>query len=60
MVREMMKYLDASFCAEAALMLFLGVFVAVSLRAIFTRKSEMSQQADIPLSDGMEVPGHER
>lgn len=55
MVRELMKYLDASFCAEAALVLFVGVFIAVSLRALFTRGSFARQQAAIPLSDGQEV-----
>lgn len=55
MIRELMKYLDASFCAEAALVLFLVVFIAVSLRALLTRGYVASQQAAIPLSDGQEV-----
>lgn len=54
-VRELMKYLDASFCAEAALVLFLGVFFAVTLRALFTRGCLAREQAAIPLSDGQEV-----
>lgn len=55
MIRELMKYLDASFCAEAALMLFLVVFFAVTLRALFTRSFIAREQAAIPLSDGQEV-----
>lgn len=54
MVRELMKYLDASFCAEAALIMFIGVFIAVSLRAFFTQSSLVKQHAAIPLSDGQE------
>ena len=55
MVRELMKYLDASFCAETALILFIGVFIAVSLRALFSQRSLVQQHAAIPLSDGQEV-----
>lgn len=55
MIREVMKYIDASFCAEAALILFLLVFLAVSMRAMLTRKSVINQHAIIPLSDGTEV-----
>ena len=55
MVRELMKYLDASFCAEAALMLFLVVFFAVTVRALLTRGLIAREQAAIPLSDGQEV-----
>lgn len=55
MVRELMKYLDASFCAEAALVLFLGVFFAVTVRALCCRSSAARKQAAIPLSDGQEV-----
>jgi hypothetical protein len=54
-VRELMKYLDASFCAEAALVLFLIVFFAVTLRALLTRSYLVREQAAIPLSDGQEV-----
>jgi len=50
-----MKYLDASFCAEAALMLFLVVFFAVTVRALLTRGFIAREQAAIPLSDGQEV-----
>lgn len=55
MIRELMKYMDASFCAEAALILFLGVFFAVTLRALLTRDFVTREQASIPLSDGQEV-----
>jgi cytochrome c oxidase cbb3-type subunit IV len=54
-VRELMKYLDASFCAEAALVLFLGVFFAVTVRALLSRSNVAREQAAIPLSDGQEV-----
>lgn len=52
MLREVMRYLDASFCAEVALLIFLGVFVAVLIRTIFTNKTMTQRQAIIPLSDG--------
>ncbi|HQR05536.1 MAG TPA: hypothetical protein PLN21_01875 [Gemmatales bacterium] len=55
MIRELMKYLDASFCAEAALVLFLGAFFAVTLRALLTQGYLARKQAAIPLSDGQEV-----
>lgn len=56
MIRELMKYLDASFCAEAALFLFLLVFVSITIRTLwFTRRTQSHAQAVIPLSDGTEV-----
>ena len=55
MIRELMKYLDASFCAEAALVLFLGVFFAVTVRALLTRRLIARELAAIPLSDGQEI-----
>lgn len=55
MIRELMKYLDASFCAEVALVLFLVVFLATTVRAFMTRNVLASEQAAIPLSDGQEV-----
>lgn len=55
MIREIMKYLDASFCAEAALALFLLVFAAVTIRTMLFKKSLVVEQADIPLTDGTEV-----
>lgn len=56
MIRDLMKYLDASFCAEASLILFLLVFFAVTLRTLLVvRKNEAQANASIPLSDGTEV-----
>lgn len=56
MIRDLMKYLDASFCAEAALILFLLVFLAVTIRTLlFVRKTEAHANASIPLNDGTEV-----
>ena len=56
MIRELMKHLDASFCAEAALVLFLLVFFAVSIRTmLFVNRTEAHANAIIPLSDGTEV-----
>lgn len=55
MIREVMKYLDASFCAETALALFLIVFTAITIRTILMKKAVIAQQAGIPLSDGAEV-----
>lgn len=56
MIRDLMKYLDASFCAEAALILFLLVFFSISIRTLlFVQKSEAKANASIPLNDGTEV-----
>ena len=56
MIRELMKYMDASICAETALVLFFLVFISVSIRTIlFTRRTEAHANAIIPLSDGTEV-----
>jgi cbb3-type cytochrome oxidase subunit 3 len=60
MIRDLMKYLDASFCAEASLVLFLLVFFAVSVRTLwYVRKTEALANANIPLNDGTEVLPHE-
>ncbi|HMO34569.1 MAG TPA: hypothetical protein PKA06_00870 [Gemmatales bacterium] len=56
MIRDLMKYLDASFCAEAALILFLLTFLAITIRTlVFVRKTEAHANASIPLNDGTEV-----
>lgn len=56
MIRDLMKYLDASFCAEAALILFLMVFFSITIRTLlFVRKTEAHANASIPLNDGKEV-----
>ncbi len=60
MIRDLMKYLDASFCAEAALVLFLLVFFAVTVRTLlYVRKTEAHANAILPLNDGTEVLPHE-
>jgi hypothetical protein len=56
MICDLMKYLDASFCAEAAIVLFLLVFFSITIRTLlFVRKSEAHANASIPLNDGTEV-----
>ncbi len=52
MIREILNNVDYSLFATSALVLFVLVFVAVSIRTYFTDKKTTDKQADIPLSDG--------
>jgi len=54
MIRDVLGWLDYSLCAQIALVLFVGVFAAVSVRLLWTPKGEMDQYAAIPLRDGEE------
>jgi cytochrome c oxidase cbb3-type subunit IV len=54
MIRDVLGWLDYSLCAQIALVLFLGVFAAVSVRLLRTPEAEMDHYAAIPLRDGEE------
>ena len=54
MIRDVLGWLDYSLCAQIALVLFVGVFAAVSVRLLRTPKAEMDRYAAIPLRDGEE------
>jgi len=53
-IRDVLGWLDYSLCAQIALVLFVGVFAAVSVRLLKTPKAEMDACAGIPLHDGEE------
>lgn len=52
MIRELLNSVEYGWIASAALVLFFGVFVAVTIRTILTDKKTIDYQADIPLTDG--------
>jgi cbb3-type cytochrome oxidase subunit 3 len=53
MIREVLSNVNYSMCAEAAMCLFFGVFVAVAIRTfLFTKKDWVQQSAAMPLNDG--------
>lgn len=51
MLKELMNHLGYAFWAESALVMFLGVFLAVTLRAVWSDRREMQAHADIVLND---------
>ncbi|MEP3482105.1 MAG: hypothetical protein ABJZ55_22870 [Fuerstiella sp.] len=55
MIREILKTVDYSSLAMIALVLFVLVFVAVTIKTFFTSHQVTDQQAGIPLSDGKRV-----
>jgi hypothetical protein len=55
MLKDIMSYLDASFCAEVACVIFFTIFFLVLVRTIFTSKAVANRQGAIPLSDGTPV-----
>lgn len=55
MIREILKTVDYSSLAIAALVLFVLVFVAVGIKTFFTSPDVTDRQAGIPLSDGKRV-----
>lgn len=55
MIRDILKIVDYSSLAIIALVLFVLVFVAVSIKTFFTSHKVTDQQAGIPLSDGKRV-----
>lgn len=54
MIRDTLGWLDYSLCAQIALVLFVGVFVAVAVRLWRTPELEMDHYAALPLRDGEE------
>jgi hypothetical protein len=53
-LKDVMTCLDAAVCAEIALLIFLGVFLAVTVRTLLGNPRASQAQAAIPLSDGLE------
>ncbi len=53
MIRDVVSYLDYSNCAEISLTIFVVVFVAVSLRTLFTSRAVVQHNSAIPLDEGI-------
>jgi hypothetical protein len=51
MIKQVLNQMDISWYAEAALMLFAMVFVAVVLRTLFTKSEITDRQARIVLGE---------
>lgn len=51
MIRDALTSIDHGFFATAALLLFVGVFMAVSIRTLLTNRSTTQSHAELPLSD---------
>ena len=45
-----------AWCAEAALLLFLLVFIGVAIRILFMRKETLVEVTNLPFDDGAEPP----
>jgi cbb3-type cytochrome oxidase subunit 3 len=55
---DVVSYAGLSFYAQVALVLFLGVFILVSIRTYLpSRRRELDEAARLPLDDGV-VVGH--
>lgn len=59
MIKEILKACDYSLFSEIALLMFVGIFVVVSIRALVSSRQESQRQAQIVLSDAMESEGYE-
>ncbi|MBN8600086.1 MAG: hypothetical protein J0M26_03475 [Planctomycetes bacterium] len=55
MIKDVVSYLDYSLCANISLVIFMVVFVAVTLRTLLVRKDSMNQNASIVLEEGNKV-----
>ncbi len=52
MIKDVVSFLDYSFCAEISLAIFVTVFFAVSIRTMLTSRKDSHRMAMIPLEDG--------
>jgi cbb3-type cytochrome oxidase subunit 3 len=50
--KEIFSVTNAGLLSEIALVMFLGVFVAVAIRALTRSKQEMSEASNLPLEEG--------
>lgn len=58
MIDSIMNWFTPNRCAEIALLLFLGIFLAIAIRAMLMPRKVIDESANIPLSDG-EAHHHE-
>lgn len=59
-VSDVVQHADLSLWPQLALVLFVGAFLIVSIRALRTGKTEASAMAGIPLDDDSSEYGGER
>jgi len=59
MIKEILQLCDYSFFAEAALVMFLSIFILVTLRTLVGSSKESSRCAQIALSEPLEGSNHE-
>ncbi len=59
MIKEILKACDYSLFSEIALLMFVGIFIAVSIRALLGSQQESVRRAHIVLSDTTERSSHE-
>lgn len=59
MIRELMNHLGYGFFSEAALVIFLAVFVAVTIRTLRMGPAESLSHARIVLAEKPRGAGHE-
>lgn len=59
MIKEILKACDYSLFSEIALLMFVGIFIAVSIRALMGSHQESLRRAQIVLTDSAEGNNHE-
>ena len=52
MLQSIMEWLSPTRCAEIAMLMFLGIFLAIGLRTFLTSNESIDESANLPLSDG--------
>lgn len=52
MIRDVIKYIDSSLCAEIAMVLFFFAFLAIFVRSFLSSKEEIEHVANLPMHDG--------
>jgi uncharacterized membrane protein YjfL (UPF0719 family) len=55
MIKDVVSYLDYSACANTSLVIFMVVFIAVTLRTLWLRKESMNHNASIVLEEGHRI-----
>lgn len=52
MIESILEWLNPTRCAEIAMLLFFGVFLAIALRTMLASQKSIEESANLPLSDG--------
>lgn len=59
MIKALMNHLDYGFFSELALVIFLGVFLAVTIRTLLMSRRESDSHASIVLSEHPQPGNHQ-